>query len=130
MTERRFQDIWMEQCEAARRVREQHGVVAALDYLIGEKLMTFAETAASRPEFAAQLPRFVAEIRSLFKAEEIGLYVDHLELILVKNDAELSTDTADDDEDAMIETPEQRTAERERFSRLKDLLTLTVLGTA
>ena len=89
MTERRFQDIWMEQCEAARRVREQHGVVAALDYLIGEKLMTFAETAASRPEFAAQLPRFVAEIRSLFKAEEIGLYVDHLELMLVKNDAEL-----------------------------------------
>ena len=42
MIARRFQDIWKEQCEAARGVREQHGVVSALDYLIGEKLMTYA----------------------------------------------------------------------------------------
>ena len=66
MTGHRFQDIWKEQCEAARGVREQHGVVSALDYLIGEKLMTYAETAVGRPEFAHELPRFVAEIRSIF----------------------------------------------------------------
>ena len=71
MTERRFQDIWKEQCQAAHGVREQHGVVSALDYLIGEKLMTYAETAVTRPEFARELPRFVAEIRSIFGAEEI-----------------------------------------------------------
>jgi hypothetical protein len=71
MTGRRFQDIWKEQCEAARGVREQHGVVSALDYLIGEKLMTYAETAVRRPEFARELPRFVAEIRSIFSVEEI-----------------------------------------------------------
>ncbi len=47
MAGRRFQDIWKEQCEAARGVREQHGVVSALDYLLGEKLMTYAETAPS-----------------------------------------------------------------------------------
>jgi hypothetical protein len=64
MTGRRFQDIWNEQCEAARGVRERHGVVSALDYLIGEKLMTYAETAVGRPEFARELPRFVAEIRA------------------------------------------------------------------
>lgn len=52
MTGRRFQYIWKEQCEAARGVREQHGLVSALDYLIGEKLMTYAETAVGRPEFA------------------------------------------------------------------------------
>ena len=57
MTGRRFQDIWKDQCEAARGVREQHGVVSALEYLIGEKLMTYAETAVRRTEFARELPR-------------------------------------------------------------------------
>jgi len=56
-------------------VREQHGVVSALDYLIGEKLMTYAETAIGRPEFARELPRFVAEIWSIFSAEEIRLSI-------------------------------------------------------
>jgi len=82
MTGRRFQDIWKEQCEAARGVREQHGVVSALDYLIGEKLMTYAEMAVGRPEFARELPRFVAEIRSIFSAEEIRPYHEHLERMM------------------------------------------------
>ena len=47
MTEHRFQDVWKEQCEAALGVRDRHGVVSALDYLIGEKLLTFAETAVN-----------------------------------------------------------------------------------
>ena len=70
MTGRRFQDIWKDQYEAARGVRGHHGVVSALEYLIGEKLMTYAETAVGRPEFARELPRFVAEIGSIFSAEE------------------------------------------------------------
>jgi hypothetical protein len=52
MAEHRFQDIWKEQCEAACRVRDRHGVVSALDYLIGEKLLSYAEAAVTRPEFA------------------------------------------------------------------------------
>jgi hypothetical protein len=48
MTGHRLQDIWKEQCEAARSLRDQHGVVAALDYLIGEKLLNYAETAVTR----------------------------------------------------------------------------------
>ena len=43
-------------------------------------------------------------------------------------DQELSADPADDD--VTIETPEQRAAERKRLSRLKQLLTSTVLGTS
>jgi hypothetical protein len=35
MTGHRLQDIWKEQCEAARSLRVQYGVVGALDYLIG-----------------------------------------------------------------------------------------------
>jgi hypothetical protein len=128
MTGRRFQDIWKEQCEAARGVRERHGVDSALDYLIGEKLTTYAETAITRPEFARELPRFVAEIRSIFNTQEIRLYLEHLERMHALEDEELSTDLTDDD--VTIDTPEQRAAVRERLVRLKELLTSTILGTA
>ena len=127
MTGRSFQDIWKEQCEAARGVREQHGVVSALDYLIGEKLMTYAETAVGRPEFARELPRFVAETRSIFSVEEIGVYLEHLERMDAQEEEALSAEPADDD--FMIETPEQRTARRARLAWLKELLTASVLGT-
>jgi hypothetical protein len=100
-------------------------VDSALDYLIGEKLMTSAETAITRPEFARELPRFVAEIRSIFNTQEIRLYLEHLERMHALEDEELSTDLADDD--VPIDAPEQRAAERERLDRLKELLTSTIL---
>ena len=128
MTTRRFQEIWKEQCAAARSVREQYGEVSALDYLIGEKLMIFAETAVSRPEFARELPRFVIEIRRTFGSEEIRIYLEHLERMQALEDEELSDQTTEDD--ILIETPEQRAAARERLSQLHDLLTSTVLGTS
>ena len=128
MTAHRFQDIWKEQCEAARRVRDQHGVVSALDYLIGEKLMTYAGTAVTHPEFARELPRFVAEVRRIFEPTEISLYVDHLERMAAQEEESLSAMHVDDD--VMVETPAQRAAARHRLSRLKELLTLNVLGTA
>src|SRR5712691_9830003 len=78
MTGHRFQDVWEQQCDAARTIRVQHGILSALDYLIGEKLMTYADTAVTRPEFARELPRFVAEVRDIFSAEEIRQYLDHL----------------------------------------------------
>jgi hypothetical protein len=51
--------IWIEQCGAARRIREAYGVDKALGYLIGEKLLTFLEAADRDPAFAAELPQFV-----------------------------------------------------------------------
>ena len=107
MTGRRFQDISKDQCEAARGVREKHGVISALEYLIGDKLMTYAETAVGRPEFARELPRFVAEIRSIFSAEEIRLYLQHLERTAAQEEEALAADPAHDD--FIVETPEQRT---------------------
>jgi hypothetical protein len=103
-------------------------VESALDYLIGEKLMTYAETAITRPEFARELPRFVAEIRSIFNTQGIRLHLEHLERMHALEDEELSTDLTDDD--VTIDTPEQRAAVRERPVRLKELLTSTILGTA
>ena len=124
MSERRFQDIWKEQCEAARDVRERHGLVSALDYLVGEKLMTFAETASTRSEFARELPRFVAEIRRMFDADEIKLYLE------LADEEALAAEPVDDDDDLLHSSPEQRATDRERLANLKSLLTLRVLGTA
>ena len=128
MPERRFQDIWKEQCEAAREVRQRHGVVSALDYLIGEKLLDYAEMAVTRPELAPELPSFVAEIRRIFGAEEIRACFEHLDRMRRLDDEALSAEPSGDD--AFIETPEERAAAAERFPRLKELLTSTVLGTA
>jgi hypothetical protein len=66
MTLRTPQEIWIEQCDAARDIKTRYGSQAAFDFLIAEKLLTFADTAAKYPEFARELPRFVSEIRRLF----------------------------------------------------------------
>jgi hypothetical protein len=89
--------------------------------------MTSAETAVRRPEFARELPRFVAEIRSTFSVKEIGVYLEHLERMDAQEEEALSAEGADDD--VTIETPEQRAARRARLTRLKELLTASVLGT-
>jgi hypothetical protein len=126
MTEHRFQDIWKQQCAAARGIRVQHGILSALDYLIGEKLLTYADTAVTKPEFARELPRFVAEVRDLFSGEEIRRYLDHLERMAVIED-EQATD--EDNSDFLKDSAEQLAAKRARFAQLRELLTSTVLGT-
>ena len=70
----------------------------------------------------------MAEIRSIFGAEEIQVYLEHLERMHALEDESLSTEPADDD--AIMETPEHRAAGRKRLAQLKELLTSTVLGTA
>jgi hypothetical protein len=60
MGERKFQDIWKEQCMAARSVRIQHGILSSLDYLIGEKLLTYADTAATRINREALVEKIMA----------------------------------------------------------------------
>ena len=123
MTEHRFQDIWKEQCEAACRVRDQYGVVSALDYLIGEKLLSYAEAAVTRPEFARELPRFVAEVRNIFSAEEIRLYLERMAAF------EDEQAPAEGNDDFLMDTPEQCAAARARLAQLTGLLTSNVLGT-
>jgi hypothetical protein len=58
-----FHKIWIDQCEATEGIRDQYGLQRALDYLVGEKLFSFVHAAEQTPEFAAELPSFVAEIR-------------------------------------------------------------------
>jgi hypothetical protein len=111
---------------AARGIRVQHGILSALDYLIGEKLLTYADTAVTNPEFARELPRFVAEVRDIFSGEEIRHYLDHLERMAVIED-EQATD--EDNGDFLKDSAEQLAAKRARFAQLRELLTSAVLGT-
>ena len=52
------------------------GAESALDYLIREKLIMFADEAERRPNFAKELPRFLAGIWQVFNQYELAGYVD------------------------------------------------------
>ena len=76
-----FHKIWVSQCEAAEDMREQYGTDKALGYLIGEKLLSFVEESDRRPEFAAELPNFVAAINEIFEPDEIRTYLENVKRI-------------------------------------------------
>ena len=71
----RFEKIWAEQCRATKGIKRSFGAKSALDYLIGEKLITFAKVAENHPEFAKELPRFLAAVWRVFNEYEIAGYV-------------------------------------------------------
>jgi hypothetical protein len=123
VTGRRFQDVWKEQCSAASSIKERFGSKDAFDYLVGEKLMTFAEAASTRPEFARELPRFVAEVRRLFSADEIQRHVARIEREEATEDGSGELVDLED-----FETRERIAERRNRFAVLKELLTSAQLG--
>jgi hypothetical protein len=51
----------------------------SIDYLIGEKLLAFAQVAEGRAEFMQELPGFLQEIRAVFSLEETSEYATQLE---------------------------------------------------
>ena len=67
--------MWVKECKATKGIRRCFGAKSALDYLIGEKLTMFAEEAERRPEFAKELPRFLAAIWRVFNQYELAGYV-------------------------------------------------------
>ena len=119
--------IWIEQCEAARTIRERFGLQAAFDYAVGEKLMNFASAAHDHPAFARELPRFVSEVRLMFSSDEIRTHLAQLEREQTERDAE---NREPDEDEVQYESP-ARVAERVRlFATIKDLLTADTLGTS
>ena len=60
-------EIWTEQCEAARGIEDEFGTQDALSYLISEKFLNFLEVADDDPKFRAEIPAFVAEIKTIFE---------------------------------------------------------------
>jgi hypothetical protein len=44
-----YHKIWVEQCAATENIRERYGLESALDYLIGEKLLSFVAASEQDP---------------------------------------------------------------------------------
>ena len=72
----RFHKIWIEQCEAAERIKAEHGPQKAMGYLIGEKLLNFLDVAETKPEWRAEIPHFIAEIKSIFEPWQIAEFFE------------------------------------------------------
>src|SRR5271157_3131032 len=68
--------IWIEQCEAARGIEDQFGTVDAMKYLVGEKFMHYLEAAEKDAEFRAEIPAFVAEIKTIFEQWQLAEYLE------------------------------------------------------
>ncbi len=68
--------IWIEQCRAGRGIEDEFGVPRALGYLIGEKFLNFLEAADDDAEFRAELPAFVAEIKTIFEQWQLAAYLE------------------------------------------------------
>ncbi len=71
----RFEKVWVEQCRTTKTIKRHFGAKSALDYLIGEKLMNFADAARDDPAFAKELPRFLAAVSRTFNEYEIAGYI-------------------------------------------------------
>ena len=71
-----FHKIWIEQCDAVRGIEGEFGTQRALDYLIGEKFVNFLEAAETDPDFRAEIPAFVAEIKKVFEPWQLAAYLE------------------------------------------------------
>jgi hypothetical protein len=127
----KFHEIWVEQCAAAERIKRRYGLKAAFDYLVGEKLLNFTEAAVQHPEFARELPRFVARVRRMFTPVEMLTHFARVEDEQSEYNADIEEDEALDNEDQLIfESPAAAAQRARQFGTIKDLLTAAELGTS
>jgi len=127
MNVRKAHNIWIEQCEAAQTIKARFGLTAAFDYLVGEKLMSFASAASRHPDFARELPRFVSEVRRMFTPDEIGAQLAQIE----RSQNERSVDVLEEEEDHLLREGPDAVAECvQQFMLVKELLTAPMLGTS
>ncbi len=64
--------IWIEQCKAARGIEDEFGMQQVLKYLVEEKFINFLEAAETNTEFRAEIPAFVAEIKTIFERWQLA----------------------------------------------------------
>lgn len=119
--------LWKSQCDVTPSIREKYGLQAALDYLISEKLLNFAETATSHPDFARELPMFVAEVRQLFTSQEIR---EHLAVLVPKVEEAGKADAEPGEDELETISPQELSARFERLSLMRQLLEVDHLGTS
>ena len=125
MSVRKMHEIWIEQCDAAQDIKLRYGLKAAFDYVVAEKLLNFASAASQHPEFARELPRFVSQVRRMFTPQEIRTHIARVERELHENNAAPA-----DDDDLLQESPTTIAKRAGQFATIKELLTVTELGTS
>jgi len=90
--------IWIEQCEAAKGIEAEFGTQKALAYLIGEKFINYLEAADDNAEFRAEIPAFVAEIKSIFEPWQLAEYLE-----IARQTEPFDPSLYDDEEEAEME---------------------------
>jgi hypothetical protein len=95
--------IWIEQCKAARGIEDEFGVPKALDYLIGEKFLNFLEAAEDDTSFRAEIPAFVAEIKTIFEPWQLAPYLE-----FARTTEPFDPDDYEDEDDETVEMERKR----------------------
>ena len=72
-----FHRIWIDQCKAAEDIEAEYGPEKAMGYLIGEKLLNFLEVAETDAVWRAEIPQFVAEIKSMFERWQLAQFFEN-----------------------------------------------------
>lgn len=90
--------IWIEQCEAARGIEAEFGTQKALAYLVDEKFINFLEAAEDDADFRAEIPAFVAEIKSIFERWQLAEYLE-----IARQTERFDPSIYDDQEEAEME---------------------------
>jgi hypothetical protein len=126
MGSRKFHEIWIAQCEAARDIKSRFGLQAAFDCVVAEKLLEFTCTAADHPEFAKELPRFVSEVRRMFAPDEMRTQIARVER--EQHEKTARANAADDNDELLPESPAIVAAQARQFAIIQELLTAPELG--
>ena len=92
------QNIWIEQFEAAENIEGDFGTQKALDYLIGEKFLNFLEAAETDGDFRAEIPAFVAKIKTIFEPWQLAEFLEK-----ARETEPFDPSVYDDDEEAEME---------------------------
>jgi len=98
----RLCEIWKELCDAARQIEAEFDTEKALDYLIEEKFLSFLEAAETDAEFRAEIPAFVAEIKTIFEPWKLA---EHLET--ARQSEPFDPDDYEDEDPEMVELDRQ-----------------------
>lgn len=121
MTE--YHKIWIEQCDAARNIREAFGHKKALGYLLGEKFINFLRQADNDDDFARELPNFISEVKNVFQPWEIGEFFQGM-----PRTGSLAHCCTDDQIEelqragALCDNPSYALKELALYNRMKDIL--------
>jgi hypothetical protein len=114
MNSREAHKNWIEQCEAAERIRGR----------LVSRQPSIADASFHRT-FAQELPRFVSEVRRMFTSEEIAAHLTRIEGELNEKNEDIL-----DEDDPFRESPAAVAERARQFTMIKELLTAATLGTS